>query len=126
MLRNTLGLNQDININLAAPYLGWSYVGTAVSPLGQSYVNRLISLPGKPSGTLTIEDKDVLRLEQLLNEVQERLKILAVTNVEWEIPEVFQLQPLARTRVSIKIRKVEQAQFYFAGNDELDAEDIET
>jgi hypothetical protein len=125
LLGNSFGFYQGIDNNPIPSFQGWAYAGTAVTPLSQYYINRPIGLPGRPRGTLTIEDKDVLQLEQILTEMQEHLKILATANVESEMPEVFQLQPLARTRISVTIEKVEPAQFYYAGDGEFNTEDIE-
>lgn len=71
-----------------------------------------------------IPDAYIQRMQQLFDEVKKLQDSLATQASELEIPEVFTLHPLSSHRVTVKVRKIEPARFYFV-NEDIDLEDIE-
>ncbi len=53
---------------------------------------------------------DVRELDRRLDQVFE---VLAVLRAEHEVPEVFNLEPVERQRVTLHVRSVRPAEFYF-------------
>ena len=69
------------------------------------------------SGSSTI--REVRDVEAILDRV---LEVLAEYGAEQEVPEVFDLQPLERRRVTLHVRSVRPAEFYFVDDGIEDAD----
>lgn len=72
--------------------------------------------------TGTVYNPDLWQLETIFSEFQE---LIARTQVmsELEIPDVFDLRPQATQRVTLKIREIKPAQFYYVRDVDDDDEE---
>ncbi len=61
--------------------------------------------------TATVNNTDLWQLETLFMEFQQMA--LRVQKYEEEIPDIFDLRPLATQRITVKIREIKRAQFYY-------------
>lgn len=75
--------------------------------------------------SFTVPDEDIRRLDQILREARQQLEERMASKSELEIPEVFSLRPLSSKRVTVNVRKVEPARFYFVPGDDVTLEDVE-
>jgi hypothetical protein len=62
----------------------------------------------------TAINESIGRLEWLLGRVRQQWDALTTS----EVPEVFDLPPLSRRRVTARVRQVEPARFYFVADDD--------
>ena len=61
--------------------------------------------------TGTVYSTDLWQLEAMFTEFQQMA--LRVQKYEEEIPDIFDLRPLATQRITVKIREIKRAQFYY-------------
>ncbi len=60
-------------------------------------------------GTGTVYNPDLWQMEKMFIEFQQ----MAVQYVEPEIPDFFDLRPLSNQRITLKIREIKPAPFYY-------------
>ena len=68
----------------------------------------------------TVPDKDVLQLEQLLDQARRQIENLTASMFEVDVPEVFDLRPLSSQPITVRVTKIQPALFYFVADDDED------
>ena len=94
-------------------------------PLERNALSATYSVPYMEENVFTLPNKDILHLQKVLHEMRQHVEeiLAADSDLEPELPEVFDLRPLSSRRVTVRILKDEAARFYFAAEDEVGLED---
>ncbi len=84
-------------------------------PLGTTATGRLPQPLQPRSSTLA----EVMALDRMLGQV---LEVLEAFGAEQDIPEVFNLEPLEKRQVTLRVRSVRPADFYFVDDGAQDVD----
>lgn len=104
----------------ASPSTAWSLTGNLPSRV-PSTVTKNFPI----ERNFTVPDKDVLQLEQLLDQARRQIENLTASMFEVDVPEVFDLRPLSSQPITVRVTKIQPALFYFVTDDDLFADDDE-
>ena len=94
---------------------------SVVSPIGPPFSYEPVSIRSGENicGPITVRDEDIFCMRQKIAQAQRKLEEVMANRAGADVPEVFDLPPLSRKRVTIKVRRVVRASFNYVTDDPL-------
>jgi len=121
MTGDVLDLSQQLDSSVFGKPVHWFQ-----SQSQWSVYSSMPRVAGVEERVFTVPDKDILQLQRILDEARQQLETLAASSeLEPDLPEVFNLRPLSSQRVTVKVLKDEPARFYFVAEGEISPEAVE-